>query len=67
MITPISGNDTTPFELPAVEPNANGESAEFMLDSKQLNVAMTLGVKVEIKVGDQVYTGEIAPHAPHDH
>lgn len=66
-ITPLSGNDTTPFELPAVAPNANGETAEFMLDSKQLNVAMTLGVKVEIKVGDKTYTGEIAPHAPHDH
>jgi hypothetical protein len=38
-----------------------------MLDSKQLNVAMTLGVKVEVKVGDKTYTGEIPPHAPHDH
>lgn len=67
VITPLSGNDTTPFVLPAVAPNANGETAEFMLDNKQLNMAMTLGVKVEIKVGDQTYTGEIAPHAPHDH
>lgn len=66
-ITPLSGNDVTPFNLPAVEPNANGEAAEFMLDSKQLNVAMTLGVKVEFKVGDKTYSGEIAPHAPHDH
>jgi hypothetical protein len=67
VITPMSGNDTTPFELPAVAPNPNGETAEFMLDSKQLNVAMTLGVKVEVKVGDKTYTGEIPPHAPHDH
>lgn len=67
VITPLSGNDVTPFDLPAVAPNANGETAEFMLDSKQLNVAMTLGVKVEIKVGDKTYTGEIPPHAPHDH
>lgn len=66
VITPVSGNNTTPFELPAVEPK-DGASAEFMLDSKDLNVAMTLGVKVEIKVGDKSYVGEIAPHAPHDH
>lgn len=66
VITPLSGNNTTPFELPAVEPK-DGASAEFMLDSKELNVAMTLGVKVEVKAGDKTYTGEIAPHAPHDH
>jgi uncharacterized protein involved in copper resistance len=66
VITPLSGNNTTPFELPAVEPK-DGASAEFMLDSKDLNVAMTLGVKVEIKVGDKTYSGKIAPHAPHDH
>ncbi|MFM7117624.1 MAG: hypothetical protein ACKO0N_13395 [Planctomycetota bacterium] len=66
VITPLSGNNTTPFELPAVEPK-DGASAEFMLDSKDLNVAMTLGVKVEVKVGDKTYSGKIAPHAPHDH
>jgi hypothetical protein len=66
VITPLSGNNTTPFELPAVEPK-DGASAEFMLDSKDLNVAMTLGVKVEVKVGDKTYAGQIAPHAPHDH
>lgn len=66
VITPLSGNNTTPFELPAVEPK-DGAAAEFMLDSKDLNVAMTLGVKVEVKDGDKTYTGQIAPHAPHDH
>lgn len=66
-ITPSTGSNPAPFKLTAVAPDANGETAEFMLDSDQLNLAMSLGVKVEFQVGDKKYQGEIPPHAPHDH
>jgi hypothetical protein len=66
-IRPTSGNKRDPFTLAAVSANENGESAEYKLDDKQLALAMTLGVVLEIKVGEKTYTAEIPAHAPHSH
>jgi hypothetical protein len=68
MITPTAGDDKTPFVLELdPEKNINDKKLVYMLDEKKLMLAMSLGVDVEIKVGDKTYKGKIAPHAPHDH
>lgn len=66
-VTRATGNTSDKWVLTAVNPNEKGESAEYMLDSEDLNRAMALGVNVEVKMGDKVVKGTIPPHAPHDH
>ena len=65
---PLGGSDKTPFELEAEKPDAEGLSAVYSLDDKNLGIATTaVGVKVEMKIGDKTYTGTIPAHEPHDH
>ncbi len=65
---PLGGSDRTPFELEAEKPNAEGQSAVYSLDDKNLGIAITaVGVKVEAKIGDKTYSGTIEAHEPHDH
>lgn len=66
-VTRATGNTSDKWVLTAVNPNAAGESAEYMLDSEDLNRAMALGVNIEVKMGDKVVKATIPPHAPHDH
>ncbi len=66
-ISRATGNTSDKWVLTAVNPNSAGESAEYMLDSKELNLAMALGVNIEIKMGDKTVKATIPPHAPHDH
>ena len=67
-ITPKAGDDQTPFVLELdTEKNPEGEKKVYMLDEKRLMHAMSLGVDVEMTVGDKKYTGKIEPHAHHDH
>ncbi len=67
-ITPEAGDDKTPFVLELdEEKNIDDRKLVYMLDEKRLMLAMSLGVEVEITVGDKTYKGKIEPHAPHDH
>ncbi len=66
-ITRSAGEDAATFTLDAEEPTDSGEAAVYSLDDQDLAIAMNLGVKVEMKIGDKTYTSEIAAHAPHDH
>lgn len=66
-VTRATGNSPDKWVLAPVNANEAGETAEYMLDSEDLNRAMALGVNVEVKIGDKVVTGKIPPHAPHDH
>jgi len=67
-ITPTAGDDKTPFVLELdPEKNINDKKLVYMLDEQKLMLAMSLGVEVEITVGDKTYKGAIEPHVPHDH
>lgn len=67
-ITPKAGDDKTPFVLELdTEKNKKGMKAVYMLDDKNLMLAMSLGVDVEFTMGDKKLKGKIEPHAPHDH
>jgi len=67
-MTPLAGDDRTPFGL-EVDPEENKEGLKvvYMLDDKQLNLATSLGLDVEFKMGDKTLKGTIEAHAPHDH
>lgn len=67
VVTPKVGNDGTSFTLEPEEPDADGATAVYTLDDKDLSIAIPLGVDIEIKVGDKVYKGEIKAHKPLDH
>ncbi|QEG22384.1 hypothetical protein [Mariniblastus fucicola] len=67
-ITPKAGDDKTPFVLELdPEKNVNDQKLVYMLDDPRLMKNMSLGVVVEYTVGDEKFSGEIKPHAPHDH
>ncbi len=66
-VIPAAGNDQTPFVLEAEEPDADGKSAVYILDDKNLHLAIPLGVAIEIKSGDTVMKGKIEAHEPMDH
>ena len=67
VITPKVGNDGTGFTLEPEEPDADGATAVYCLDDKDLSIAIPLGVDIEFKIGDKVYKGEIKAHEPLDH
>ena len=55
------------FTLVAEEPDDNGAAEKYMLDDKDLAIAMVLGVTVEVKMDGKTYSGKIPPHEPHSH
>ena len=55
------------FTLIAEEPDENGATDKYMLDDKNLAIAMVLGVTVEVKMDGKTYAGKIPPHEPHSH
>lgn len=67
IVTPKVGNDGTGFTLEPEKPDADGATAVYWLDDKDLSIAIPLGVDIEIKAGDKVYKGEIKAHEPLDH
>jgi hypothetical protein len=66
-VTPLAGADSQPFELTADSADADGKSHIYMLDEKELRIAIPLGVRVEVKAGDMSLTGTIEAHEQHDH
>lgn len=66
LITPQVGEGDVSFTLPA-ESSENGLASVFKLDDAALAVAISLGVDIEIKVGDKTIKGEIKAHKPLDH
>ena len=66
-VVPMAGADKTPFELEPDAANDAGESAVYSLDDKNLFIAFSIGVKIEMKVGEEVYVAKIDAHEPHDH
>ena len=60
------GNDQG-FTLTAEDPDDNGAAEKYMLDDKDLAIAMVLGVTVEVKMDGKTYAGKIPPHEPHSH
>ncbi|MCH2183673.1 MAG: hypothetical protein MK108_16870 [Mariniblastus sp.] len=60
------GNDEG-FALTAENPDENGATDKYMLDDKNLAIAMVLGVTVEVKMDGKTYSGKIPPHEPHSH
>lgn len=60
-----AGDDGTVFTLDAESPDAEGNASVYSLDSQDLDIAMNLGVIVEMKVGDKTYSTELPPHKPH--
>ena len=66
MIRRTKGNDEG-FTLTAEDPDENGAAEKYMLDDKNLAIAMVLGVTVEVKMDGKTYTGKIPPHEPHSH
>ncbi len=67
VVTRKAGAETVEFELEAEAPNADGESASYMREDKELAIAMTLGVEVIIEVDGQTHNGKIPAHEPHHH
>ena len=67
VVTPMAGNDDLSFELKAEKPDDEGKSSVYMLDDKDLSIAIPLGVNIEIKMGDKTMKGKIAAHEPLDH
>lgn len=61
------GNDGKQFEFAAEDPDESGASAVYKLDDQDLAIAMSTGVDIEIKIGDQTVTGSIEAHEPLDH
>ncbi len=55
------------FTLVAEEADENGAAEKYMLDDKNLAIAMVLGVTVEIKMDGKTFAGKIPPHEPHSH
>ena len=66
-VTPKVGVDQSGFTLEPEEPDAEGATAVYSLDDKDLAIAIPLGVNIEIKAGDKVLKGEIKAHQPLDH
>ena len=66
-VIPMAGNDATPFVLEAESPDEEGKSSVYMLDDQNLSIAIPLGVKIEITMGDTVLKGKIDQHEPMDH
>jgi len=67
-VVPMAGSQKEPFVLEGDDNEKAGDKFHaYMLDDQKLLLSMTLGVKVEFKVGDKTYAGEIEPHEPHDH
>ncbi len=62
-----TGDDGAEFTLDPESPDDDGNAVVYSLDSQDLTIAMNLGVKVEMKLGDKTYTANIPAHAPHDH
>lgn len=62
-----TGENPESFELAAVEPNAEGETAHFQRDDQRLATAIALGVVVEIEFKGEKKTATIAPYTPHKH
>ena len=62
-----AGKEVVSFTLEPEDANEQGEAAAYMLEDKELTIAISLGVEVEIKVGDEVHRGKIPPHEPHHH
>lgn len=67
IVTPKVGNDNAGFTLMPEEADADGVTAVYSLDDKDLAIAIPLGVDIEIKIGDKVYKGQIKAHEPLDH
>ena len=59
--------DEEVFTLDPENATEEGMTDRFMIDSKDLNIAMSLGVTVEVKMGETVSTAVIPPHEKHDH
>ncbi len=59
--------DGTIFELDPEEPGADGATAVYSLDNKELSIAMNTGVSLELKIGDKTLNAEIKPQKPHKH
>ena len=55
-VTPKVGNDNSSFTLEAKDADADGATAAYTLDDKDLSIAIPLGVDIEIKA-----------HEPLDH
>jgi|GEM_PF-3896031 len=66
-IRQATGENPESFELAAVGPNENGETAHFQRDDQRLNTAMSLGVVVEVTFNGETKTATIAAHQAHDH
>ncbi len=67
IVTPKIGDDGISFNLEPEAADENGVTAIYVLDDKDLSIAIPIGVDVEIKVGDKTYKGEIKSHDPLDH
>ena len=66
-VIPTVGNEDVTFELEAEDPDAEGKSAVYMLEDKDLTIAIPLGVKIAIKTGELTINGNIKAHKPRDH
>lgn len=66
-IRSTSRTDGMEWTMEAGERNENGEVASFSLDNEELHQAMTLGIRVEFKCGDEVFSAVVPPHEPHMH
>lgn len=66
-VTSLVGDGNESFAIDAVSPDDSGATAQYSLDNQDLSIAMNLGVKIEIKIGDKTYESQIDAHKPHDH
>ncbi|HMP79569.1 MAG TPA: hypothetical protein PKD54_08970 [Pirellulaceae bacterium] len=62
-----SRSDGKSWALEAGERNADGEVGEFSLDDEELHQAMSLGIRVEFKRGEDVFMAIVPAHEPHLH
>lgn len=66
-VTPSAGRDSSPFMLEPENPDEDGKTHSYMLEEKDLRIAIPLGVKVEVTTEDKTYVSTIEAHEHHDH
>ncbi len=62
-----SRSDGKSWSLEAGPKNDDGTVAEFTLEDEELHQAMSLGIRVEFKRGDEVFLAIVPAHEPHLH
>jgi len=67
LVKPLTGSEGEPFELEPEDVDPEGAASSFMLDDQLLQIAIPLGVEIEVIADGQTLKGQIKAHEPLDH